>query len=413
MKKYTKFILLTLLLITTFSAVEVKAGSTINKVVYFYSDTCESCIGLKGEDISGGYTEANDYIKKIEDSGIEIIYLDIHQQGAATVIPDNILYDGDTPTVGDLMNAFSLFYDVPLDKQTTGLIFAGENYYHGNEIVVAFDNGELQLSAQNELMEVNVTVGQNYEATKGFLGFLGVLGAGLLDGFNPCAIALLLLFISLLGFTENKKMLILVSTTYITTLFVSYFLIGIGLINFLRNNVHEVALISNIVSWFIFIIVSVLFVVNFYDYIVSKNEDYGKIKNQLPKWVQKMNKRIMKTFTNAMNEEGVKGNTISVILLTFALGVTMSFTEFICTGQIYLGVLDGISYFNEFYAYFALFFYNVMFVLPMIVIAVISIRKGNIISTSNWIREHMHIIKLLNSLLFLGIAIYYAFRIFG
>ena len=30
-----------------------------------------------------------------------------------------------------------------------------------------------------------------------------------------------------------------------------------------------------------------------YDFIVSRNEDYGKIKNQLPKWIQRFNKKII------------------------------------------------------------------------------------------------------------------------
>jgi hypothetical protein len=157
----------------------------------------------------------------------------------------------------------------------------------------------------------------------------------------------------------------------------------------------------------------VLFLFNLYDFFVSRNEDYGKIKNQLPKWIQKMNKRIMRTFTNAMNDEGSKGNLASVIGLTFVLGLTMSLTEFLCTGQIYLGILDGVRYFQETYAYIALLSYNVMFVLPMIVIAVISIRLKGVGTTSNWIREHMHIIKFLNAMLFLGLAIFYAFRLFG
>jgi hypothetical protein len=394
--------------------ISVKSATPNNKVVYFHSEFCDGCRALKGLQSDNSVDESENYIKKIEDAGIEIIYMDVDKALVEADIPDNVIYELDKlPTVGDLWDSFSIFYDVPEDKQHTPSMFVGETHYSGDvEIKAAFDSGELQTNAELDFLEVNVEAGQNYQSTKGFLGFLGVLGAGLLDGFNPCAIALLLMFISLLGFTENKRILIIVSITYIFTMFITYFLIGLGILSALETFAQSSNL-ALIVSWVIFILVTVLFLFNLYDFFVSRNEEYGKIKNQLPKWVQKMNKRIMKTFTNAMNDEGSKGNLASVIGLTFVLGLTMSLTEFLCTGQIYLGILDGVRYFQETYAYIALLSYNVMFVLPMIIIAVISIRLKGVGTTSNWIRERMHIIKFLNAMLFLGLAIFYAFRLFG
>lgn len=413
------YIMISILVLTiiglTFSInFEVTAATPYNKIVYFYGETCGGCRELKGLDNNNVVNEDLNYIRMIEDLGIEIIYIEVNATTTVDMIPENVIYDPEElPTVSDLWIGFSTFYGLPADAGHTPHMFAGDTSYLGEDAIIeAFLSGDLQTKAAMELLEVDVEAGLNYNNTKSLLGFLGVLGAGLLDGFNPCAIALLLLFISLLGFTDNKRTLTLVSITYIFTMFLSYFLIGLGLMSVLEAFAQSSHL-AIIVSWVIFILVSVLFLFNLYDFFVSKNEDYGKIKNQLPKWVQKMNKRIMKTFTNSMNDTGKKGNTAAVVGLTFVLGLTMSLTEFLCTGQIYLGVLDGVRYFKEFYAYIALFSYNVMFVLPMIVIATISIRNGNIISTSNWVREHMHIIKLLNALLFLGIAIYYAFRIFG
>lgn len=399
----------TILLISPTNNVE--AIDTTNTIVYFYSDYCDGCRALKGLDSYNNYTEEEDYIKKIEDAGFTIIYMDTNESGPSTVIPPNVTFEGDTPTVSDIWTAFSIFYEVE-GGQHTPQLFVGDTYYGEEELRTAYNNGEFQLKAQMSLLDVDVTAGENYQNIQGFLGFLGVLGAGLLDGFNPCAIALLLLFISLLGFTENKRVLIIVSVTYIFTMFISYFLIGLGVLAVLEEYVKQTNL-ALYVSWVIFILVLIFFILNIYDFFMSKNEDYGKIVNQLPKWVQKMNKRIMKTFTNAMNDTGNKGNIFAVIGLTLLLGLTMSLTEFLCTGQIYTAILDGISVFRDFYAYVALFFYNVMFVLPMIIIAVFSVKSGSVMKSSNWIREHMHIIKLLNSLLFLGIAIYYAFRLFG
>lgn len=430
MKKLTNvFSILMVLLIgfTTVSLMQVNAEDTTDTVVYFYSPSCLGCQSLIGGPFyvddsetgeintsATGYDQTEDYLKKIKDEGIEIIYINVDTIRTSEVhtMPGNVVYEGQEPLKGDLLSAFSMFYDVPTNERHTPIMFVGDTYYYEDDISNAVDSGEFFTKAAMGLLEVDVTAGQNYRDIQGFLGFLGVLGAGLLDGFNPCAIALLLMFISIIGFTENKRVLIAVSVTYILTMFLSYFLIGLGLLSVLET-FGQTSGLATIVSWVIFILVLIFFAFNLYDYIVTRNQEYGKVKNQLPKWIQRMNKRIMKTFAGAMNSEGEKGNLTGVILLTFVLGVTLSITEFLCTGQIYLGILDGVRYFKEFYAYFALFSYNVMFVLPMIVIAVIAIRQDSIVGVSNWVREHLHIIKLFNALLFLAIAIFYAFRLFG
>ena len=430
MKKMTAIfsIILTVLIgITILNVETVQAADENGTIVYFYSPGCLGCQSLIGgnfylEDNENGeydkthqdYNEDDDYIKKIKDEGIHIIYINVDLVGEAYIIPDNVVFDGDTPTIGDLQFQFNERYEVPSEKRFTPIMYAGDQYFYDHEIIEAFDGetNELFEKAKMDLLEVNVTAGENWQNIQGFFGFLGVLGAGFLDGFNACAIALLLMFISLVGFTENKRVLIAVSITYITTMFLTYFLIGVGVLSVLEKFSQSSGL-AEIVSWVIFILVSIFFIANMYDFIVSKKEEYGKVKNQLPKWIKRMNRRIMGTFAKAMNTEGEKGNLLRVIGLTFVLGLVMSLTEFLCTGQIYLGILDGVRYFKSFYGYIALFAYNLMFVLPMIVIAIFAIKSESIMGVSNWIREHLHIIKLFNALLFLAIAVFYAFRLFG
>lgn len=223
---------------------------------------------------------------------------------------------------------------------------------------------------------------------------------------------MLLLFVSLLGFSDNKRILILVSVTYIFALFISYFLIGTFLLNFLIKFSAQAHLINIIISWFVALLCSFLFLLNIYDFFMSRLEKYEKVKNQLPKWIQRYNKKLIKSFTNLINDKENKKGLLAVLGLTFILGIALSVTELICTGQIYLGIIYGIHYLDSFYAYIALFFYNLMFVLPLIIIAVFAIKGKGVMSTSNWIREHLHIIKLLSALFFLGIAIYFFTRIF-
>lgn len=380
---------------------EVSAADN-DTVIYFYSPTCLVCFNLEEEG----------YIDQIEAQGILIHKIDISGDIAFT-IPSNVIYDTDErdPSGADLLESFGDFYSIPVSGRTSPLMIVGDTYYTESEIKEAITSGEFFEEAKDDFLTVDVEAGQAYESKKTFIGFLGVLGAGLLDGFNPCAIALLLMFISLVGFTEDKKLLLIVSITYILTMFITYFLIGVGALSALQSIVTGSGL-DKVMSWIVFVIVLLFFILNVYDFFVTRNQEYGKVKSQLPKWIQKMNKRILKTFTVSLNEKGEKGKIVPVILLTASLGIIMTFTEFICSGVIYYGVIDGIKYFKEFYAYFLIFVFNVMFVTPMIVIAFLAVKSKSIMSISNWIREHMSIIKLLNSIVFLILLILFAQRLF-
>jgi hypothetical protein len=401
MKKTTRLLLLfTALLFTVYGVTRVEA-STENTVIYFYGPLCSGCAAL----------EADGYIDQITDAGIQIIRINT-EETYVTVFPENVIYNQDEQlTVFELWGAFNVIYKTGNNPGTPHM-FVGEQELSEYEIRAAIDNGDFFEFAEKELLDVDVEAGLKYDDFKTVAGFFSVVVAGLLDGFNPCAIALLLLFISLLGFTENKKILIIVSTTYIITMFISYFLIGAGVLGALKTIV-EGSPISTIVSWVMLFIVLIFFVLNVYDYLVAKNEDYGKIKSQIPKWLQRFNTRIMKVFTSAMEDSEDKGNIIRIILLTFVLGFIMTLTEFTCSGFIYLGVLQGISVVHEAYAYILLLVFNIMFVSPMIVIAFLSVKSRSTMSISNWMRENLHIIKLFNAVVFLLLAVFIILRLLG
>ena len=398
MKKMKIYI--TILLFVLFSIVSTKNVLAADRtVVYFKEYYCMVCQEFAGypDGYNGEYNPADDYIKIMEDQGITVIIYDIINDDGAN----------------DLFTAYNKEYGNNSSNPVVPIIFVGDQFFDdADEIKRAIDNNTVYDLSSDPLLEVTVTEGGAYADLKGIAGYLAVLGAGLLDGVNPCAIAMLLLFVSLLGFTENKKSLILVSITYISALFFSYLLIGFGLLNILSSYADQADTINTVINWFIFILVSFLFILNLYDFVVTRKEDYSKVKNQLPKWVQKYNKVIVKKFTNAMNNKESKKGLVSILALTFILGITLSITELICTGQIYVTIVNEIKYEEVGYSYFLLLSYNVMFVIPLIVIAVVSITGKGIVTTSNYIREHLHIIKILNALLFLIIAIIFYFRLF-
>jgi cytochrome c biogenesis protein CcdA len=411
MKKVMLMSLFLLLIFTSLAPNETLSESHV--VVYFKETTCEVCAAFQGymDGVGEGYDVSMDYVKKMEDQGITVIIYDIMEN---PVVPEYNYVDADgnevEVTALDVFAAFNTSYGRTIS--TVPVVFAGDQYFDGLEnLRQAIDNGTIYEKSASPLIEVNVEKGQAYQELTGFFGFLLVLGAGLLDGFNPCAIALLLLFISLLGFSDNKKRLILVSFVYISALFLSYFLIGAFLLEVLQKFSAELAVIGTIINWFVLFLVFFLFLFNMYDFIQARNERYGKIKNQLPKWIQRYNKKIVQSFTSLINGDQNKG-LFGVLILTFTLGILLSITELVCTGQIYFGILYGIHTMQSAYAYILLLFYNLMFVLPLIVIAVVSVRLKSTFSVSNWVREHLPTIKLLNALLFFIIFLYFFNRLF-
>jgi cytochrome c biogenesis protein CcdA len=369
-------------------------------VVYFKEESCIVCQELE---ISG-------YITKMQDQGIDVKIYDLQ----SNAFIDEYSYEEDGETINvtavDVFRSFNLRYNRTSDD--VPVIFVGNTFFNGlDEISEAIDDNTVLTLSESPLLEINVEQGGAFADLTGFIRFLIVLGAGLLDGFNPCAIALLLLFIGLLVNAKDKKMLLLVSIVYISALFLSYFLIGTFFLNVLSRFTTQISIISQIINWFVIVLCFILFTLNFYDFLQARNEKFGKIKNQLPKFVQRYNKKIVKAFTNVINNEENKKGLIAVLGLTFLLGITLSITELVCTGQIYFGILYGIHTLESGYAYMLLLFYNLMFVLPLIVIAVAAIKMKSVVTISNWIREHLSIIKLFSAIFFLGIFIYFLTRV--
>ena len=65
--------------------------------------------------------------------------------------------------------------------------------------------------------------------------FYLIITAGLLDSFNPCAIAVLLIFIALmLTLKKSRKEIIILGLTYIFAVYATYFAIGLGLLKTLH-----------------------------------------------------------------------------------------------------------------------------------------------------------------------------------
>lgn len=400
--KKTKFLLIAFLVTILLLISPGKVNSVSLEAIFFKSSRCDICKKIEDED----------YITKMENQGIQVtIYNILDSSPINEFTYKNDLGDTIQVTAIDLYTEYNTAYQ-RFDNGVP-VLFVGEDYFEGySEITKAIDRGTVLDLSSIPFLEIDISGGIGYAKLTGILGLLIVLGAGLLDGFNPCAIALLLLFIGLLMGAKDKKVLLAVSITYISALFISYYLIGVLALEILEKYKEAIDILGNVVSWFIITICLILFGLNINDYIQSKNENYGKIKHQLPRFIKKFNKKIVKAYTNLVNPKDKTRGLPFVLILTFILGIVLSITELICTGGIYGGILLGIHSIGSSYAYILLLFYNLMFVLPLIIIAIISIKLKSVVTISNWLRENMSTIKLFGAIFFLGTAIFFLLSIF-
>ncbi len=377
-----------LILLFSFTSMPTSADTVedAHEIVYFYDPLCSDCL-------------------IVEESGV----LD-------QLIADGYQLTRIRVSRSDTMNYYLFLsyletYDV---DGTYPLLFAGEDYYQMSaDIIAGYESGDIQASAQNPLKEL---VDPDVEFLRGWQGLLIVIVAGLLDGINPCAIAMLLMFISILSFLKSKKILLVVSMAYISGILVTYFFIGFGMLTFLGTDFMQ-NLIDDLghIIYFIFGLLALFFfAITFYDYWVTRDEQYEKVKNQLPERLRNFNKRIMDRFSNLIKTEDKSlKQKLYIFVIPFIIGAIIGVTEAACTGQIYFFILFLIDTVDPVRGTIYLGIFNLLFVLPLILIAIIAILSKNIMGVSNFVREHLSLIKLFTSIFFLLMMVFFFLYAFG
>jgi len=358
------------------------------------------------------------------DDDLQVVYLDLIGCEVCDKVKDHGVIDGLKAQGVDV-----IIYDVMDDPvksdqyasaygisggRAAPIIFAGDTYFRGaDDIIEAYESGDILYHAQYELRDVSDYQPRDFS----FIGGLVfIILTGLLDGVNPCAIAMLLMFISMIGFTKSTKIMITVSFSYIFSVFMTYLIIGFGFLTVLGLSRQAFENVSIVLYGFFSALTLFLAVVTFYDYFVTKNQNYEQVKNQLPKFIRNFNEKLMKKMTTVMEDKHNKNQRfIWFIVIPSFVGILVGITEAACTGQIYIAVLasleasvqPGINAIKVFY----LVVFNLMFIMPLIIIAIISIKSKNTMFVANLTREHLPKIKFATAIFFLFMAIYFVLMI--
>ncbi len=229
-------------------------------------------------------------------------------------------------------------------------------------------------------------------------GVLTVLGAGLIDGLNPCAFATLIFFISYMTFTGRRgRDVLFVGISFALGVFLTYLLVGVGLLKIIQSLSFFTAL-GRWVYLITAVLCAVLAVLTFRDFFKARRGHASEMTLKLP---MSLRRRI-----NAVIREGAQARAFVVV--AFVTGFVVSLIELACTGQVYLPTIVYVMSRPELaaQAFLYLVLYCLMFIVPLVVVFVLSYFGTTSEQLGIFINRHTSSIKLLTGLLFVGLTLW-------
>jgi len=203
-----------------------------------------------------------------------------------------------------------------------------------------------------------------------------VLSSGLLDGINPCAFAVLLFFIAFMFTLQRARSeMLLMGGVYISMIYLAYFGIGLGLMGaiVISGTPHLMALIG---SWLLI----ALGFVNVKDYF----------------WYGRWFTLSVPSIGHEKIHHWIKRATLPT---TAVAGFLVGLCTFPCSGAIYVAVLGLLSVKTTYWTGFSyLVLYNIMFVLPLIVLLLALGNRRTMGALSRWEAQNKRALKLATAL---------------
>lgn len=232
-----------------------------------------------------------------------------------------------------------------------------------------------------------------------------IISAGLVDGINPCAFAVIIFFVSFLAvYKYDRREIIAVGSTYCFAVFLTYLLLGLGLFRFLYA-FQGFQMVMLIFKYLTIALCAVFFLLTLYDFIIyQKTKNADRVLLQLSK---KNKERIHKITRFFMRDK--EKSLFRLICAAFVAGIIISLVEAVCTGQVYLPTIalmlkdTGSGHFFRAVEY--LLIYNLMFIVPLVVILALTIAGYEAKGFNAFLRKYLGLTKALLCLVFLALLV--------
>ena len=203
-----------------------------------------------------------------------------------------------------------------------------------------------------------------------------VVLAGIVDGFNPCSFAIMISLAGILAIGGRKrKARILGGLSFCAGTFVTYMLMGLGLMQALKvleglRVVHDIVMALLALSLFVLSFLSFRDALRF-----RKIPVFSVVTLKLPEGVKVLIRKIaMESWSGP-----------AVVLAGFGCAFLVTLLDALCTGQVYVPVLALISREPGAWRSFALLaLYNLAFVSPLVVVFVLASKTTDAFQMAKW-----------------------------
>jgi len=241
------------------------------------------------------------------------------------------------------------------------------------------------------------------------LGALTVLGAGLVNGLNPCAFVTIVFFLSYLTFMGRQgRQVLLVGITFTLGVFIAYLLAGLGLSRLLEPLTSLQVTLKRLMFSFTTVLCLVLAGISLYDYFKARQ---GKTDEMKIKLSLNLRRQVHKVIREGTQMRGL-------YLVAFGVGTIVSLIQLTCTSPIYIGIVFLVHEVPEMQgnAFLYLLLYNLAYIVPLVVIFVLAYFGTSSEQLGDYITKRTAPIKLLTTGVFLVMAgwlIYNLLPLFG
>lgn len=245
---------------------------------------------------------------------------------------------------------------------------------------------------------------QTHETLFSQITLWAIIGAGLADGVNPCAFAVIIFFVSFLAaYKYTKKEIVIVGAAYCAAVFLAYVLMGLGAFHVLYA-MKAFRYVTLAVQWGMVGLCGVFLLLSIYDFVVyQRTKKSEKMLLQLPTNYKVYIHKVMRFFLKDKHSSMWR-----LLLAAFIVGFVVSGVEAVCTGQVYLPTIVVIL--KEVNQHFwrateFLLLYNLMFILPLVLVFVLTLCGKESATFNDWLKKHLGLTKFILCCVFLGLLI--------
>jgi len=283
-------------------------------------------------------------------------------------------------------------------------VLSGVEEINNNYISKIIEKAKLNPDERTDIISQIDKESGKEKTVESFLNYniLVVIGSGLLDGINPCAFATIIFLLSYLSYVgRTKKETLIIGIIYSLAVFSTYFIVGIGFYKII-DSFTAYSIISDIIKIISIVLVTVLAIGTFIDFLKAKKGNFGDMNLTLS---DNMKRRIHSIIRNKLKLRGI-------VISSLIIGIVVSFFELACTGQVYLPTIlyilgeGSINNIVRSRAFIYLLIYNIAFIIPLLIIFLITYFGVSSKAMQKYLQKRTVLIKFLLFLLFIGLGLY-------